>query len=139
LLVGAGGWLMVMGLGCIPEQPGDSSPPPAVAHALMITGRGQVPPNYTLRCEEPAGVAVDVYNVFRSTQPITPENRAAALLASATDRDLVIEIQPNTGVQFFRVSAVDLDGVETPLSAEFALDTTARAAFRADIIADETF
>jgi Tol biopolymer transport system component len=127
-------------LACVPPAPPpDGGGGLTAPDHLHITGRGQVPPLYTLRWTAPAGVTIDHFNVFRSGAAITDENRAAAQIAAPTGTSLVVTIMANTGVQFFRVSAVDADGQEGPLSTQFALNTTARSAYLADAVVDGTF
>ncbi len=139
LLAGVCVLSMFSGLGCVEQPPDGTTPEPSVPSRLLLTGRGQVPPNYTLRWVAPVGVTVARYNVFRSSAAITEENSVASLIASPTAESLVVQVQPNTGTQFFRVSAVDAEGVETGLSSQLQVDTTARAAFRADAVQDEVF
>lgn len=130
---------------CTPNQGGDEvagQPAPTVPTPPLhveITGRGQLPPFYTLRWVTPNGVTVDHFNVFRSSAAIDTTNSAAAFVGSATENSLVVSISPDTGVQFFRVSLVDTDGNESPLSIQYALDTARRVIYRADAIIDDTF
>jgi len=113
------------------DLPADILPAPAHLH---LTSRLRRPPQYDLRWTMPETAAVDHFVVYRSTAAITSDNRAdaAATLVPGASRSLLVEILPDSGIQFFRVSAVDADGAESPLSPEFALDTTSRVAFRAD-------
>jgi len=126
-----------------PTSQGQDAPPPVQdppSH-LYITSYLRSPPEYDLRwVAQDSGGLIDHFIVYQSLEPITAENRsgAARSTVAGSARSLVVELQPDTGTRFFRVSEVDTAGQEGPLSPEYAVDTTSRVAFLVNRAANET-
>jgi Tol biopolymer transport system component len=87
--------------------------------------------------ESLGGVASFV--VYQAGFPIDDGNKATAQRQVATSLHAPVDLFPGSGVQHFRVEAVNVLGEAGPLSDELAIDTTSRIGYIADHDAENDF
>jgi len=83
-------------------------------------------------------VLVDYFIVYMSFELISVANKDEFWVDAVpgVERSAPLWLYPDSGQLHFRVTAVSYAGIESGLSPEYVLDTTARLAFIADIDAD---
>src|SRR5262245_12421771 len=104
--------------------------PPVPENVAMFPSRSG-PPAFEIRWVLPEGTAEIVsFTVYESDQEFDVSDQAKVVATTpGTTRSAEVEMRQDTGVRHFRVSALTTDSVEEKLSAELAIDTTARLCF----------
>lgn len=128
-----------------PPGPVDPTPPAApviagVFAAPAVSSPGEPPLELRWNFSD-AQPPVQFFIVYESDGPIadSADGAQVAAVEPGAARSARIDLLAGTGVRHFRVSAVSFTGLEGPLSAELAVDTTARVIFIADKETNDVF
>jgi Tol biopolymer transport system component len=109
---------------------------PPTPDTVYLTAKSGPNSQFDLHWNMPAsGATIEYFVLYQSSAPIAANfSFADQQLIPATSRKTTVQIQANSGMRYFAVSAVSYTGVEGLISEEFAIDTTSRIAVRSDSV-----
>lgn len=115
--------------------PGESRPPfpiPLAPIELSLRPSAQSPGSMTLRWYQRPIPGLAGFSVYQSPSPIAEDQKGRARRTPTGATNLSVEVAYGGAPAFFRVAAMNLDGIEGPLSAQIAVDPASRLIFALD-------
>lgn len=112
------------------------APLPPAPERPRLEGEPRFPGMRRLAWGMPSFSGVGAFAIYQAGFPITDGNKGGALRTVSAGPFVAVNVFPASGLQHFRVEAMNVLGDAGPLSPELVIDTTSRLAYLADQRAD---